>query len=276
MFEKIINFITNKKTLRIISFVVIVVLVLLFLRQCNSNSNLKQELYEAKTEIKRVDNNLIASKDTLIQFQLDKNTWRGEKKGYVIKYDELKHQYSNLLGDFKLVKNRPPKTIINTVYKIKDSIIRVPVYIVDGDSVYDNYIVFSDSINYDSLGNNRYLSGTIPFNYNYKDSSIITTDGTFVLELGMNLNLGLFRDSKTREVSIQADTDFPGVTFTNLDGAYVLDTEKDKKILRQFRKQWSLGISIGYGIMYDIKSSDLRNGPYIGIGLNYQPKILQW
>ena len=92
----------------------------------------------------------------------------------------------------------------------------------------------------------------------------------------MNLNLGLFRDKKTKQISIMADTDYPGITFTRLDGALIMDDPESRKVLRQARKQWGIGFNFGYGLMYDVKNSKIVNGPYFGVGLNYTPKFLQW
>ena len=274
-FKKIITFLTNPKNTRMLIFAGIVILILLFLRQCGKTNDAKLETEQAKQEIVRVKNNLIASKDTLRQYQFDNNTIRAEKLGYELTIAELSTEYSELLGDFEVIKNKPLKTIIKTVYEIRERIINVPVYVITGDNLYNRYLVFSDSVNYDSLRiNYRYLTGTIPFNYNYLDSTIIPGFATFDLNIGMNLNVALFKDKKTKQVSIKADTDYPGITFTRLDGALIMDDPESRKVIRQMRKQWGLGLNVGYGAMYN--NANIIRGPYIGVGLNYTPKFLQW
>ena len=42
------------------------------------------------------------------------------------------------------------------------------------------------------------------------------------------------------------------------------------------RKQWGLGFSAGYGSLFNIQQNTINFGPYLGIGVTYQPKILQW
>ena len=277
IFKNIISFIIDPKNTRMLLFAGIVIFALLFLRQCGKTADAKAEVELSKIELVRAENNHAASLDSLEQYQFDNNTIRAEKLAYELKLEELEDDYSELLGDFELEKNKPPKTVIKTVYEIRDSIVEVPVYIVEGDSLFDNYLAFSDSANYDSTFTNyRYLSGRIPFNYNFNDSTITPGLGNFDLQLGMNLNLGLFRDKKTKQISIMADTDYPGVIFTRLDGAYIMDDPANRKIFRQMRKQWSLGMSFGYGFMYNYKNNQFVNGPYLGLGLNYQPKFLQW
>jgi hypothetical protein len=277
IFKGIISFLTNPKNTRMLLFAGIVLFALLFLRQCGKTSDAKAETEVAKQEIVRVTNNLAASKDTIDQYMVDINTTRAEIKGYELTVEELEGEYAELLADFEIEKNKPPVVIIKTVYVIKDSIIEVPIYVLPGDSMFDKYLAFSDSAVYDSIGvNYRFLTGRIPIIIDYEDSTLIPGFGTFGLELGMNLNLGLFKDKKTKEITILADTDYPGVTFTKLQGANILTDPKNKKILRGLRKSWGLGINVGYGMMLDIPNNAFVTGPYVGVGLSYTPKILQW
>ena len=256
-------------------FAGIVLFALLFLRQCGKTSDAKADIEVAKQEILRVTNNLAASNDTLNQYILDIGTTRAEIKGYELTIEELESDYADLLVDFEIEKNKPPLTIIKTEYIIKEVIIEVPVYILPGDSLFDNYLAFADSASYDSIGvNYRILTGRIPFNY--IDSTIVPSLGNFSLELGMNLNLGLFKDKETKEITILADTDYPGVTFTQLQGANILSDPKNKKILRGLRKNWGLGINVGYGLNVNPNTGILNRGIYIGAGLSYSPKWLQW
>ena len=50
----------------------------------------------------------------------------------------------------------------------------------------------------------------------------------------------------------------------------------NKKVLRQLRKPFSLGLNFGYGAVVDVKSGNISTGPYFGIGITYSPKFLQW
>jgi len=275
IFKSIIGFLTNPKNTRMLLFAGIVLFALLFLRQCGKTSDAKAEVEVARQEIVRVTNNLAASKDTLDQYTLDINTTRAEIKGYELTVEELESDYADLLADFEIEKNKPPLTIIKTEYIIKEVIVEVPVYILPGDSLFDNYLAFADSASYDSIGvNYRILTGRIPFNY--IDSTIVPSLGNFSLELGMNLNLGLFKDEKTKEITILVDTDYPGVTFTQLQGANILSGPKNKKVLRGLRKNWGLGINVGYGLNVNPSTGILNHGIYIGAGLSYSPKWLQW
>jgi hypothetical protein len=259
---------------------VIVIICLLFLRQCNQTQHYKDQVELEKQETKRVANNYDAAMDTIKQYKVDGDTWRNEKLGYELTLEELENKYADLLGDFEVEKNKPPKVIIKTEYIIRDSIRDVPV-LVHVDSLGNTSLTFSDSTYHDTLmANYRFLNGTIPYKvvFDPVDSlyKVVPDPGNFDLTLGMNLNLGLFQDKDTRKIYIKADTDYPGVTFTTLDGASIMDDPKNKKILRKMRKPWGIGINVGYGFVVDPSAGTINTGPYFGIGLSYTPKFLQW
>ena len=274
------KFLTDPKNTRMIMLGIIVIILLLFLQQCNRTQYFKDQVELEKQETKRVSNNYEAALDTIEQGKIDDNTWRAEKAGYELTLDELENKYTDLLGDFEVEKNKPPKVVIKIEYVINEVVNNVPVY-VEVDSLGNTSIAFSDSTYHDStMTNYRYLSGNIPYKIIFDPSDslykAVPDFGVFNLTLGMNLNLGLFQDKKTRKISIMADTDYPGVTFTNIDGASIMDDPANKKVLRQIRKPWGLGINIGYGAIVDVKNGTISTGPYFGIGLSYTPKFLQW
>jgi hypothetical protein len=45
---------------------------------------------------------------------------------------------------------------------------------------------------------------------------------------------------------------------------------------RQARKTWGIGFDVGYGVLIDVRNSNVSTGPYFGVGVNYSPKLLQW
>jgi len=276
--NKIIEFLKDPKNIRLIIFGAFVILILLLLHQCNRTKYFKQQIDSEKEETARILNNYEAAKDKIRQGKIDKDTWRAERLGYQITLKELNKGYSKLIDDFKVEKNKKAKSIIKTEYKIKEVVKKVPIFI-ESDNLGNSYITFNDSLRHNA-NNFRILNGKIPFEIvlDPRDSisKLMPGLGTFYLELGMNLNLGLFQDKKTNKISIIAETDYPGVTFTKLEGASIMDDPKNKKILRSMRKSWGVGVNIGYGAIVNTTSGLISPGPYIGIGLSYTPKFLQW
>ena len=184
---------------------------------------MKNELDRQKTEAQRAQNNYEASIDTIKQYRLKDGTWRAEKLGYELTLDELKGKYADLLGDFEIEKNKPPRVVIKTVVEIREVIREVPV-LVEIDENGNKSLIFKDSTRHNP-DNYRVIDGRVPYEivFNEKDSTynLVPGNATLGLQLGMNLNVGLFQDKKTKKVSIIADTDYPGVTFTKLDGARI-------------------------------------------------------
>jgi hypothetical protein len=276
--KNVLEFIKNPKNTRMIVLGAVVILLLLFLRQCEATKAAKIEIENQRRETQRVSNNYKAAMDTITQYQVGEGTWRAEKAGFELTLEELESEYASLLGDFKVEKNKPPKVVIRTEYVIKE-VFNDVVVLVEIDSLGNTKLTLNDSLYHDKDSvNYRILSGKIPYKiiFDSKDSlyKAVPDNGTFELTFGMNLNLGLFQDKKTREISILADTDYPGVTFTKLNGASIMEDPKNKEIIKSMRKPWSLGLNFGYGAM--INSGSVSTGPYVGFGLNYSPRFLQW
>lgn len=270
----IIKFITDPKNTRMILFAGIVLFALLFLRQCNATQKAKAQILIEQQEKNRINNNWEASLDTLKQFKIGDSTNRAQIAGYELTLDELETKYSGLLGDFEVEKNKPPRVVIKTEYVIKEVIKEVPVYAtIDSNGV--KSFEFNDSLRYNK-NNWRSLFGKIPFIIDTlgTEPKVIPENGSFLVQFGMNLNLGLFQDTDTKKIMIKADSDYPGIEFTSIEGASILDDPKNKKVLRSLRKSFGLGVSVGYGLSFN--GSNIVTGPYIGLGITYQPKFLQW
>jgi len=262
---------------------VIVIVLLLFLQQCGATRAAKAETELQKEEVTRVTNNYEAAMDTIEQGKVDENTWRAEKAGMELTLDEAKEKYADVLKDLKIEKNKPPKVIIETVFKNREDINNVTINSTDLDSNGNGLLTFSDTALFDTTHTNyRYLDGNIPYKFVFDeiDSTykMIPDFGSFKLEQGMNLNVGLFQDKKTKKISIVATTDYPGITFSKLEGANIMEdkSKENRKLLRQMQKPWGLGINIGYGFVVDYKSGTIATGPYVGIGISYTPKFLKW
>jgi len=279
IFTNILKFITDPKNTRMLLLGAVVVFLLLFLQQCNATKAAKAEVELQRQETVRISNNYEAAADTIRQSKIDENTWRAEKAGYELTIDEAKEKYVDLLKDFKYEKNKPPKVIIETEIEIKEVMGNVKITSTELDSNGNATLIASDTARFDSI-NYRYLNGKIPYKlvFNKVDSTykIVSDNGVFELRQGIGINYGLFQDKKTKKISIVATTDYPGITFTSLEGANIMDDKKNKELIRQMRKPWSIGLNVGYGAIVDVKNGSVATGPYVGFGISYSPKFLQW
>ncbi len=270
---KIFAWLADSKNRQLVGTGIIAVLIIMLMITCGRVSTLKGAVEAEKKETVRVVNNLEASRDSVIMTLGKNGELIGEISGYDLKLTELNKDYNKLLGDYKIEKNKPPLTITNTVTEVRDSLIYVDAAII-GDSL----IAISDSARY-SPTDWRYLSGTIPFAIDTALNKINLGQSIFNLEQSMSLQTVLKRDKKTGKIEIQVTTKYPGVTFTAIRGAVIQDDKENAKVLKKARKEFSVGVSAGYGAMLNLMNINrigIAHGPYIGVGLNYSPKWAQW
>ncbi len=283
------SWLTNQKNRAAIRLGVLAILIAIILMQCSRNRGLKDELINQKAETQRIQNNLEAISAPLIQAKINDSTLRAERLALKLTMEELKQNYSDLLIGFEDFKKQNPKVIERITFNNTETIKEVMVY-AKIDSLGNGMFNFNDSMFF-ADGNYRKLRGTIPFSskfFNKSDSTQTSLDslglytqinpgaGNFVLEQGIRLKVCLFEDPKTKKVTIAATTSYPGITFTQLDGADIMSDETSRRATRSFRKSWGIGVSFGYGLGVDLKSSKIIMGPQIGIGITYTPKWLQW
>ena len=283
------KWLTDPKNKTILRLLLVISLIALILMQCSHGRELKTELEQQKSETERTKNNYEALHSPLTQSKINDSTLRAEKLALKLTIDELKKGYSDLLVGFESFKKQTPKLIEKITFNNTEAIREVPVH-VKMDGLGNGIFTFNDSAKFKD-GNSRTLSGILPFSslfFNKKDSTqadinklglytqVNPGHGDFILEQNVRLKVGLFEDPKTKKVIIAATTSYPGIKFSQLDGADIMSDESSKKVTRQFRKTWGIGLNLGYGIVVDLKSSKVYYGPQTGISLTYTPKWLQW
>lgn len=254
LINNILSFFTDPKNTRMILLGCIVILAVLLLRQCESTS-------KAKSETVRIKNNQIALKDTVRNYRDKWGNSIGEIRGLKLKVEEL--------GDsVELAKDKQPITIVKTETEIVEKIVEIPTESVDtivGD--YNSAIKFSDTKNWGK--SYRQLDATVP----YKISNDTVIYGSAAVKLTQNIWLSaqISQDTKTEEIFVNLKTDYPGVKFNNASGIMIDKSSNSfKRIRKKSRKTLGMGLHIGIG--------HTGNGisPYVGIGLSYTPKFLQW
>jgi len=259
--KNILGILTDPKNIRMFLLGGIGLLLFLLIRQCG-------ETEHAKGEVTRYQNNVIASNDTIRNYINKKGEAVGEIRGLVLTLAELK-------DSLEYEKNRPPITIIKYKTIIREKIVNVPVVITDtiiqqgGDSF--NSML---SINADSVWDKSSRSIAVNLPYSFTDS---LTLGSATIDIKQNiwLDATLAQDVKTKEIFIKLTSDYPGTTFNNTEGIMIDRNSREfKKLQMKNRKQFGLGINLGVGVSADAQG--FKAVPYLGIGLSWSPKFLQW
>jgi hypothetical protein len=95
------------------------------------------------------------------------------------------------------------------------------------------------------------------------------------IELKQNiwLSASISQDKKTKEVFVNVKSDYPNATFNNLKGILIDQNSKEYKALKNsYKKSFGLGVNLGMAYLPTTNSF----GPYVGVGISYTPKFLQW
>ena len=264
-----------------------VIFLLMFLQTCNQNSKLKAQIATQQLEQQRISNNLAASKDTLKQVVMKNGTLVASISGYEITQKELANQYADLFSSMKDFKDQwsktPPKSIVETRFTDTGS---VKYFDFKNTQNGENGVLNFSSDSVFTNGNSRSVSGSLKYSlayFNKKDSSLVKFplsplyakvspyQPDLFIKQSMNINTGINRDPKTGKSTIWVTTDYPGVVFTKVTGAEIIDPITAPV---QPRRAWGLGVSFGPQLMYN-KNGTLTPGFGIGMGLNFTPKKLQ-
>tara|TARA_B100001778_G_scaffold325881_1_gene321861 strand:+ start:1178 stop:1933 length:756 start_codon:yes stop_codon:yes gene_type:complete len=242
------------KNIKLVMGVGIVILIMLLLRQCNSTR-------VAKDEVIRITNNNLALTDTINNYIDENGILNGEIRGLHLKVGEL--------GDeVKYEKNKPPVTVVEYITEIRDSIVFEAIVdpsIAQLDGTYIHPVSFADSIKFGK--SSRIIDFKMPIFS--KDSIITTGGGKLNLTQDIWLEASLSQNLKSKEVFVNLKTDYPGLQFNSAKGILIKRDEEYKAFSRSQRKEFGLGLQLGIG--YTDKVT-----PYIGIGIQYSPKIFQW
>ena len=255
---------------------VIVVLILLFLKQCGETSRME-------AEAKREHNNYLASLDSVRTIKNENGHLIQEKSAYELKASELSKSQKDLIHQLGLKssgRGNTPNSVINIVTEIRDSVKIASTIVKDPNG--------DESINFlhNPLmpGNNRLkITGKTPYTISIHVDPLDSTKyiatilpGLTALNLEQNIDIttGIYRDPKTKRMMTRVTTTYPGLTFNDINSFDITDNADTRKALKSARKEFGLGVQLGYGISGS--STGLTPGFYIGFGVHYSPRFLQF
>jgi|TARA_R110000787_G_scaffold9979_8_gene34407 hypothetical protein len=256
--KNILGIITDPKNTRMFLLGGIGILLFLLLKQCN-------ETEEAKGEVTRFQNNLSAANDTILNYVNEKGESVGEIKGLSLSLEELK-------DSLKYEQGRPPITIVKYKTIIEERIIEVPVITKDtvikqGNNSFNSILSFNSDSNW--IKSSRSISVDLPYSF---IDSLTFGSATVGLKQNIWLDATLSQDISTKEIFIKLTSDYPGTTFNSTKGIMIDKKSPEFKSLQmQNRKPFGFGLNMGIGIV-----GNGQLGPYIGLGVSWNPKLLQW
>lgn len=105
-------------------------------------------------------------------------------------------------------------------------------------------------------------------------AKINTGKATINYQQGMEIYTGLYKDKKTGRPMIEIKSNYPGLKFTNIVGADIMQDPTSRKVAREFRKEFGFGLSMGYGAAF--VDNLIKSGFVINAGINWSPRFLQF
>jgi hypothetical protein len=272
---KIINWIKNLKLTKTdILYIGLIVFILLFLQQCNSNASLKREIKQVQVVANRELNNYKASQDT-IRIERNKNGQLvAQKLSYEYDINSLTDDNKKIIADYRealnLAKNaKNVNSLLRTEIRIKDSIINskgTVVNVTDSTST----IKFDDTKNWDKY-NWRRFNGSVDVLRNTKTNALSVTSSKFEFEQGIELKAAILNENGVN--SLKITTPYPGIEFTNIENINLVNDKLNQK--NEKKAGWSIGVGAGFGVNLT-PNSVITIGPSINIGIMWSPKWLRF
>lgn len=256
---------------------VIVVLIFLSFRQCEKSKNLEKE-------VRREHNNYLASLDSVRIIKKEKDLLIVEKSQMELKVSELTEEQKELIKKLGLNTNgrgNTPSVVTEIQIVYVDRFVNVPTK-VEKDKDGKEFISFTHSPEMKGK-NSLTISGKIPYTLDIikspqKEDLVFAklNPGTAELEINQNIDIvtGIYRDPETKRLMTRVSTEYPGITFSDVNSFSIIDTKENRDALKGERKPFGLGFNLGVGIAGNQKG--IYPGIYVGVGLHYSPKFLQF
>ena len=223
--------------------------MLLYLKQCNSTANVKDDL-------KIANMNQAALLDTVTSYESRNGDLVFEKSSLIASKKELKELNSDLYDDIKDLKDNP-KIVIKILTK----------FIHDTVEVETSTIRYADGtigLKWErdttfSIGNYQTLHGETRFKLDSNNVTDVTTTLN-TNEFGMSFVTGLKEGKDNYEIFITSD--YPGFVASDIQGAII-----DKKMIQSDESSWVVGPYVGYGLVFS--NGSVGYGVQVGVGVTY-------
>lgn len=259
--KKILEFI--KKYYLLVISLIIIILFMLFLSQCNQKRELKNQLKNAELISKQ---NYASLNDTIKLYKNKMGNNAFSKPIAEMSTEEIKKYYPELYKQIIAEKNVQiiwkTKIEYRDTGSVKNSILKI-------DS--NKYVLKYDYYNKDSTlhikSTNNFYATPIVINNDLNKYSILFKEGLSTIEdmsLKINLTTGIKKEGDLYKIFVTSDNN--NINVTKIEGADVTNLLMSKTILN--KKKWSVGPNIGVGLCFS-KDGKIHTGIQIGFSLQY-------
>ena len=265
----LIKKISDNKNL--IIFILGIVVTLLFLKQCNSISSLKQDIKHAKEDADINLNNLKASIDTITILKNVNGDNISQIRSYQLDLSKKDQELNLMVNKYKrALKLSEDLSKVNSLLSvdlgIKDSLIaNLKTSELDSITTKLEFDSFDDFGN----GNSRNLFGSMlitktPFGLKYGNPSF---------NISQTINLMAAIENVDGADRLKLTTTYPGMEIKGIENINLINSRLNSK--PEKKSGWSIGLGVGYGINLN-NDQVISFGPSIGVGCFYSPKWLRF
>ena len=270
MVNKIKDIFSNKT---LVMFIAGALFVMLFLRQCNSIENLKQDVKLAQEDAGRQLNNFKASQDSIVLLINENGDQLATIRSYEFDLSDMADSQSKLTDKYKKALNlnkdlKEVNSLISANLEIKDSLnVTTTTEVIGLDTT---KITFESSDDFGN-GNSRLLTGftDVKFDTSINQFSVLMTR----FELTQTLSLMAAIENVDGADRLKLSTSYPGLVIKDIENINLVNTRLNRK--DQKKSRWMVGFGVGYGINLN-NNQVISTGPSIGVGLYFSPKFLQF
>jgi hypothetical protein len=244
---------TSKISLNHILFVAVAIMAILMLRQCGKIESLKTENQVGVQNIVALNDSIRVIKNEWNEDIVLKNSFIVDKEDLEELNQELANQVKRLEGEVLYISN-VLSTIKNDTVYVENEVIQYPDGVNELSWSFEND--FGNGNSRILGGNSKFILDTLGGAFNIIDKG--TTISRDILNLRLTTGLTELDDS----YQIYVKTDYPGITFSEIDGA-ILDKDR---FMKQTQPNWIFGPSVYFGLGID--PLNRTAGPQIGVGLS--------
>jgi hypothetical protein len=272
---KIYNFFKNLDT-KTLAFIGGALLMLFMMRQCNTISNLKEDL-EFQKEVSTTNfNNYLAAKDSIQYFENE----LGNKVAKISSFEflvsdlekanlDINNKYVRVLGLNRDLKG--VNSLLSAEIKVKDSLLALTS--VTAIDELTGKIDFDDSDDFGS-GNTRSVVGDLTVTYDTISKSFYSSPVNLSITQTLSLRAAI-TESDGRDV-LKISSSYPGLSITGIENINLINDRLNKENKIDKKAGFSIGMGVGYGLNYIPSTSNVVFGPSINVGLYWSPKWLRF
>jgi len=250
--------------------------MLFMMRQCNTISNLKEDL-EFQKEVSATNfNNYLAANDSIEYFENELGDKVAKISSFEFQISDLKktniditNKYVKVLGlneDLKGVNS-----LLSANIKLKDSLLALAAVTKIDDLT--GKVDFKKNDNFGS-GNTRNVIGDLTVTYDTINKSFYSTPVNLTISQTLSLRAAI-EDEDGRDM-LKISSSYPGMTITGIENINLVNDRLNKENKIDKKSGFNIGMGVGYGINLDPTNQSITYGPTINVGLYWSPAWLRF